>query len=49
MTLPHPLGYLAADETAVIQEKLQQAQIGITQALAQEKVVSQTGIQVLHQ
>ncbi len=44
-----PLGDLTADEAAMIEEELQQAQVGVAQCLAQEKRVAQAGVKILHQ
>ena len=39
-TFTHPLRYLTANEAAMIEEELQQAQVGFTQGFAQEKVIA---------
>ena len=46
--LADPLSAATAHENAVVQEELQQAQVGIAQMASQEEVPAQPRVQVLH-
>ena len=43
---PDALGAATAQEHAVVQEELQQAQVGIAQVASQEEVSAQPGVQI---
>ena len=47
-TFAHPFSDSAAQERAVIQEELQQAQVLTAELATQREIIAQPGVQVLH-